>query len=201
VIEPAPLSPSAPEPKAEPEPPAAEPIVLEDLAALLRIPALFGKIDKVLWAMQLNFRLPDDFPFQLLSPSPGDGVREYGLSWSDEGRKLRLFAGMSWGTEGHDPIWEVRVEALPPVDAAALHQAGVPRIAAKRAESRFSEWDRFWYEEKADSALLFGASASCTRFFEEPHPDATAANYMSSALYALQASGALQTVLAVVLEK
>ena len=82
------------------------------------------------------------------------------------------------------------------IDPARVRNGGFHRIAAKRAETRFSDWDRFWHEDDPKSWLLFGASASCTRFFEEEHPDSTAANYLASALYALQSSGALQAVLA-----
>jgi len=194
VIEPVPLPPSEPEPALKS--PATEPVVLEDLAALLRLPSLFAKLDRVLLVMQANHQFPSDFPLELLSTQPGDGVREYGLSWSDPQRQMRLFAGITWGTEGHDPIWEVRVELLPPLDPAILRTGGLHRIAARRAESRFSDWDRFWFEDNPKSHILFGASASCTRFFEEPHPDATAANYLASALYALQTSGSLQALLA-----
>lgn len=193
MIEPVPQP--AEEPPQPPASPGSEPVVLEDLVALLRLPTLFEKLDRVLSEVQRLYQPPEDFPFQMLSTQPGDGVREYGLSWSDEDRLLRVFAGITWGTEGHDPIWEVRVEALPPLDAAKLRAGGMHRIAAKRAETRFSEWDRFWHEDSDKSWLLFGASASCTRFFEEEHPDRTAANYLSSALYALQSSGSLQAML------
>lgn len=181
--------------------PATEPVVLEDLAALIRLPSLFAKLDRVLLAMQANHQFPSDFPLKLLSTVPGDGIREYGLSWSDPQRQMRLFAGITWGTEGHDPIWVVRVELLPPLNPAILRRGGLHRIAARRAESRFSDWDRFWFEDDPKSYVLFGASASCTRFFEEPHPDATAANYLASALYALQTSGTLQALLAAIRER
>ncbi|MCH2101628.1 MAG: hypothetical protein MK209_06870 [Planctomycetes bacterium] len=172
-----------------------EPVVLEDLAALIRLPSLFEKLDRVMLEVQRQYVPPEDFPFRLLADRPGDGVREYGLSFSDPQRLLRTFAGISWGAEGHDPIWEVRVEALPALDPARVRNGGFHRIAAKRAETRFSDWDRFWHEDNPKSWLLFGASASCTRFFEEDHPDSTAANYLASALYALQSSGALQALL------
>jgi hypothetical protein len=183
------------------EAPQTEPIVLEDLASLVRLPNLFQKLDRVLLVMQANHQFPEDFPFNLLSSDPGDGIREYGLSWSDPQRQLRLFAGMTWGTDGHDPIWEVRVELLPPLNPEFLRRASLHSIAARRAESRFSDWDRFWSEDNPTSHILLGASASCTRFFEEPHPDATAANYLASALYALQASGSLQALLAAIRER
>jgi hypothetical protein len=199
VIEPVPLPPSKPEPVAKA--PSTEPVVLEDLAALIRLPTLFQKLNRVLLLMQANHQFAEDFPLQQLSTVPGDGIREYGLSWSDPDRQLRLFAGITWGTEGHDPIWEVRVELLPPLDPAILRQNGLHRIAARRAESRFSDWDRFWHDDDVNSHILMGASASCTRFFEEPHPDATAANYLASALYALQASGSLQALLAAIRER
>ena len=194
MIEPVP-QPSEP-PAEDKSAPRTEPVVLEDLAALIRLPMLFEKLDRVLLEVQRQYQPPEGYPFQLLGHRPGDGVREYGLSWADEARTLRVFAGMSWGAEGHDPIWEVRVEALPSLDAERIRSGGFHRIAAKRAETRFSDWDRFWHEDDPKSWLLFGASASCTRFFEEENPDSTAANYLASALYALQSSGALQAVLA-----
>lgn len=194
MIEPVPLPPEPP--PAASALPRTEPVVLEDLAALLRLPTLFEKLDRVLAEVQRQYQAPEGFPFQLLLPQAGDGVREYGLSWADPQRLLRVFAGMSWGAEGHDPIWEVRVEALPQLDPSTIRAGAFHRIAAKRAETRFSDWDHFWHEDDAKSWLLFGASASCTRFFEEEHPDSTAANYLASALYALQSSGALQAVLA-----
>ena len=193
MIEPVP-QPSDP-PPAEAVAPRTEPVVLEDLAALIRLPSLFEKLDRVLTEVQKQYVPPEDFPFELLATRPGDGVREYGLSFADSDRLLRVFAGMSWGAEGHDPIWEVRVETVT-LDPARVRNGGFHRIAAKRAETRFSDWDRFWHEDDPKSWLLFGASASCTRFFEEEHPDSTAANYLASALYALQSSGALQAVLA-----
>lgn len=194
MIEPVP-QPSEPPPP-EPAAPRTEPIVLEDLAALIRLPSLFEKLERVLLDVQRQYQAPEGYPFQLITPRAGDGVREYGLSWTDPQHLLRVFAGMSWGAEGHDPIWEVRVEALPALDPTRIRAGNFHRIAAKRAETRFSDWDRFWHEDDPKAWLLFGASASCTRFFEEENPDATAANYLASALYALQSSGALQAVLA-----
>jgi len=198
VIEPVPLPSSEPDPPAEEQ--RVEPVVLEDLVALIRLPNLFQKLDRVLNNVRALYQAPEEYPFQLIDPQPGDGMREYGLSWVDEQRLIRVFAGITWGNEGHDPIWEVRVEALPPLDPEKIRGQGMHRIAARRAESRFSEWDRFWHDEDSKGWLLFGTSASCTRFFEEENPDHTAAIYLSSALYALQSSGALQAILAVAQE-
>ncbi len=196
VIEPSPQPHSEPGPPTPTALPRHEPVVVEDLAAVIRLPALLGKIRRVLAQVLVLDQAPADFPFQLLSKVPGDGIREYGLSWSDRDQLLRVFAGMTWGTEGHDPIWEVRVEVLPPADPASLRARALHQIAARRADSRFSEWDRFWHEEDNKSHILFGASAACTRFFEEEDPDQTATNYLAGALYALRASGALEAVLA-----
>ncbi|MBC8328636.1 MAG: hypothetical protein H8E31_07805 [Planctomycetes bacterium] len=195
MIEPTPPPPGAsPAAALDPGAPTAEPVVLEDMIAVVRLPALFRKIDAVLERMLSSFSLPEDSSFRLASAKAGDGVHEYGLRWTDAEAHLVLFAGMSWGALGHDPLWEVRLQGGPEVGAAALRASGMLRMAARRAESRFSEWDRFWHEDQAEAGYLVGASAACTRFLEEENPDGTAAEYLSGALHALHRSGALQAL-------
>ncbi|RMH05325.1 MAG: hypothetical protein D6702_00620 [Planctomycetota bacterium] len=181
------------------EPPPDEPVVIEDLAAVVRIPSLQRKIRRILDRMLSSFQFPEDSPFRLVSPEPGDGVLEYGLRWRDPESGLSLFAGMSWGDGGHDPLWEVRLEAATGTDPGPLRASGLLRMAARRAESRFSEWDRFWHEDQAEAGFLIGASAACTRFLEETNPDGTAAEYLAGALHALHRSGALDAVRSAVL--
>jgi hypothetical protein len=191
-----------PTPQPTPEPARAapkdqpEPIVLEDLAAVVRLPSLYRKVRRVLDAALHSFRPPSDAPMQPVSSVPGDCVLEYGWSWMDGQGLLRIFLGMSWTEQGHDPIWEVRVEAT---DLGLAEQVRVTRwhqLAARRAGSRFSEWDRFWHEEDASSLLLIGASAACTRFLEDENPERAAAEYLGAALYAMWASGAIDGLLA-----
>lgn len=194
MIEPVPPPDPAPqEPVARD--PQVEPIVLEDLVTVIRLPALFKKLDRILANVLQLYQFPDDYPFKILSTCASDGIHEYGISWSDEKRLLRIFAGMCWGAEGHDPIWETRVECLSPGSAAPLKQQELHRMAAKRSDGRFSEWDRFWSEDQSGKEILFGASAACSRFFEETKPDQVAAEYLASALHAMQASGALLALL------
>ncbi|MGB0951968.1 MAG: hypothetical protein ACPG31_01970 [Planctomycetota bacterium] len=197
MIEPSPQSPSEPQRSATSSTPQADPIVLEDLAAAIRIPGFFKRLHRVLARGYEVFHLPQDAPLSLVSPEPGDGVVEYGFRWVDPQGLLQVFGGMSWGDQGHDPIWEVRVEATS-VELAAILRAGHwHRLAARRADSRFSEWDRFWQEEEPTATLLFGASAAATRFLEEEDPEGTAARYLAGALYAMHASGALSALLEV----
>ncbi len=194
LIEPTPLPPGATPPVSPAGNPAQEPVVLEDMIAVVRLPALFRKVDRILERMTGSFQLPADSSFTLQDPKPGDGVHEYGLRWTDAKAGLSLFAGMTWGDLGHDPLWEVRLEGGPEVDAAALRSSGMLRMAARRAESRFSEWDRFWHEDQAEAGYLIGASAACTRYLEEQNPDGTAAEYLAGALHALHRSGALSAL-------
>jgi hypothetical protein len=200
VIEPSPQQPSEPQRSAPAAQPQADPIVLEDLAAAVRIPGFFKRLQRVLVRAYETFHLPQDAPLVLMSSEPGDGIVEYGFRWMDRNGLLRLFSGLSWGDQGHDPIWEVRVEATSVDLASHLRAGNWHRLAARRADSRFSEWDRFWQEEDASTALLFGASAAATRFFEEEDPERMAAEYLSGALYSLHASGALQALLEVARE-
>jgi hypothetical protein len=194
VIEPVPPPDPAPrEPLAKD--PLMEPIVLEDLVTVIRLPALFKKLDRILAHVLQLYQFPDDYPFEILSTRASDGIHEYGISWSDKKRLLRIFAGMCWGTEGHDPIWEARVECLSPGGAEPIKQQDLHRMAARRADGRFSEWDRFWSEDESSSEVLIGASAACSRFFEEAKPDQVAAEYLAGALHAMQASGALLALL------
>jgi len=197
VIEPSPQPPSEPQRPAPSSPPQSDPIVLEDLAAAVRIPGLFKRVHRVLARGYEIFHLPQDAPMALVSPRPGDGMVEFGFRWADPQGLLQVFSGMSWGDQGHDPIWEVRVEASSVELAAALRSGHWHRLAARRADSRFSEWDRFWQEEDATTPLLFGASAAVTRFLEEEDPEGTAARYLSGALYSMHASGALSALLEV----
>ena len=172
-----------------------DPVVLEDLAAVLRLPGLFRKLDRVLSRMLQSFGEPADFGFGRVTERPTDGVLEYGHRWRDPEDLLAVFAGLTWGDSGHDPLWEVRIEALPRVDPTVVRERDLHRIAARRAESRFREWDRFWYEDTVCPEFLFGASAAGTRFLEETDPDGTAAEYLGGALYALHASGAARGLL------
>ncbi len=196
MIEPVPLPPEPPAGEEAP-PPGSEAIVLEDLVAVIRLPGVFRKVERVLERMLASFRLPEDSPFRPWGEGPGDGRLEYGLRWRDTDGLLEVFAGMAWGDQGHDPLWEVRVAALPPVDADRIRRARLHRAAARRAESRFREWDVFWHEDRTEGSFLVGASAACTRFLEENDPDAVAAEYLAGALHALHASGALGALLEV----
>ena len=194
MIQPAPQPPSDPVPGAPKD--QGEPIVLEDLAAVVRLPALYRKVRRVLDVALDSFRPPSDAPMQLVEEEPGDGVHEYGWHWRDDDDLLQLFVGMSWTEQGHDPIWEVRVEAA---DTGVAEQVRLTRwhqIGARRAGARFSEWDRFWHEEDAQSPLLVGASAACTRFLGDEDPERSASEYLAGALYALWASGATDGLLA-----
>lgn len=172
-------------------------MVLEDLVALIRLPGMFARIRRVIDRARLQFALPSDSPFRAMAPTSAQGVTEFGDRWSDDGHHLMLFLGMTWGDQGHDPIWEVRIEATSVPLADALRNGGWTQLAARRAESRFSEWDRFWQEESKGEPLLLGASAAVTRFFEETDAEQTAADYLSGALYSLHASGALDAILGV----
>ena len=170
--------------------------MLEDLAAVVRLPALHRKLRRVLDAALHSFRPPSDAVLRPIAADPTDGVNEYGWSWCDGDGLLRLFLGMSWSDQGHDPIWEVRVEALRPGVAEQVRATRWHQISARRAGARFSEWDRFWHEEDSKSPLLIGASAACTRFLEDEDPDRAAADYLGGALYALWASGAVDGLVA-----
>lgn len=196
MIEPTPQPPREPARVAPAGDDQAEPIVLEDLAAVVRLPALWRKVARVADAALLSFKPPSDSPLQQLDEEPGDGVLEYGYRWWDEQGLLSVFLGMSWTEQGHDPIWEVRVEAADEELAEQVRLTRWHQIAARRAGSRFSEWDRFWHEEDAKTPLLIGASAACTRFLEDEHPERSAAEYLGGALYALWSSGAVDGLLA-----
>ncbi len=183
--------PLAPEAGAE----RLEPILLEDLTAVVRLPTLFRKVDAVIERALREFDLPADSPFVRESAQPGDGVMEHGRSWTDREGLLRIFLGMSWFEQGHDPAWEVRVEARSETVALALRARRWQQMCARRAESRFTEWDRFWHEDEPRALQLLGASAACTRFLEDEEPEASASEYLGGAFYALHASGALHALL------
>lgn len=195
MIEPAALPPGDPPAAPDPSPDRLEPLLLEDFVALVRLPTLFRRIDAVIQRALLHFELPADSVFRLEGEQAGDGVVEYGLRWRDAHGRLRLFLGMSWLELGNDPAWEVRLDAGTPAIASALHALRWPQLCARRAESRFTEWDRFWHEEDLKSMTLLGASAAATRFLEDEEPEASAAEYLGGALYALHASGALHALL------
>lgn len=194
------IEPAAPPPGDSPAAPdlapdRLEPLLLEDFVALVRLPTLYRRMDAVIHRALLHFELPADSPFRLESEKPGDGVVEYGLRWRDARGRLRIFLGMSWLEQGHDPAWEVRVDAGEAAVARVLHAKRWPQLCARRAESRFTEWDRFWHEEDVKSQTLLGASAAATRFLEDEEPEASAAEYLGGAFYALHASGALHALL------
>jgi hypothetical protein len=170
-------------------------ILLEDLAAVVRLPTFFRKVERVIERALVEFDLPPDSPFVRESERPGDGVLEYGLAWTDREGLLRLFLGMCWMEQGHDPAWEVRVEARSERVARQLRLRRWHQLCARRAESRFTEWDRFWHEDESKALPLLGASAACTRFFEDEEPETSAAQYLGGAFYALHASGALHALL------
>jgi hypothetical protein len=197
VIEPSPQPPAEPQRSVSSGHPRTNPIVLEDLAAVMRIPALFQRVTKVLDHARAVFVLPDDAPFLLVDPHPGDGHFEYGYRWMDKNNLLCVFVGMSWGDQGNDPLWEVRVEAGSPMLAEMLRSGNWHRLAARRAESRFSDWGKFWHEDLAGSESMLGASAAVTRFMEEDNAEHMAAEYLAGAFYALFASGALSALLEV----
>ncbi|MDA0667241.1 MAG: hypothetical protein O3A95_03515 [Planctomycetota bacterium] len=200
MIEPSPHKSSESQRSTSAKPLSEDAIVLEDLAAAIRIPSLFRRVRHVLARAFSIYHLPDDSPFQLTSANPGNGEVDFGFRWMDPQGLLQIFLGMCWGEEGHDPIWEVRVEATSVDLAAHLRTQHWHRLAARRADSRFSEWDRFWQEEEPTTTLLFGASAAVTRFFEEEYPERKAADYLAGALYALYASGAVTAILEVAKE-
>jgi len=200
VIEPSPQKSSEPQRSTPANQLSEDAIVLEDLAAVIRIPSLFRRVRRILARAFEIYHLPDDSPFKLTAPEPGNGEIDFGFRWTDPQGLIQLFLGMSWGEEGHDPIWEVRVEANSNDLAAHLRTHHWHRLAARRADSRFTEWDRFWLEEEPTSALLFGASAAVTRFFEEEDPESMAADYLAGALYSLHASGAVTAILEVARE-
>jgi len=200
VIEPSPQKASAPQRSTSANPLGADAIVLEDLAAIMRVPDFLRRVRRVLDRAFAVYRLPDDAPLNLISNTPGDGMLDFGFRWSDRQGLMQVFLGMSWGELGHDPIWEVRVEANSVDLANHLRAGNWHRLAARRADSRFSEWDRFWQEDEPTSVLLFGASAAATRFFEEEEPERMAADYLAGALYSLFASGAVPAILEVAKE-
>jgi len=197
VIEPSPQPPAEPQRSVPTEYPRTNPIVLEDLAAVMRIPTLFQRVKKVLDHARATFALPDDAPFLLVDPQPSDGRLEYGYRWMDNQNLLCVFVGMVWGDQGKDPVWEVRVETSSPELAEMLRAGNWHRLAARRAESRFSDWGKFWHEDLAGSASMLGASAAVTRFMEEDNAEHMAAEFLAGAFYALLASGALSALLEV----
>lgn len=174
--------------------------MLEDLAAIMRIPDFLRRVRRVLDRAFAIYQPPDGTPLTLVSSSPGDGVVDFGFRWSDPQSLIQVFLGLSWGELGHDPIWEVRVEANSADLANHLRAGNWHRLAARRADSRFNEWDRFWQEDEPTSCLLFGASAAATRFFEEEDPERMAADYLAAALYSLIATGAVPAILEVAKE-
>lgn len=197
VIEPSPQLPAKPQSSPYSEQPRTDPIVLEDLVALVRLPGLFTRVAKVLDRARAIFQLPIDSPFMLVDSEPGDGRVDFGYRWMDRNNLLMVFVGMAWGDQSRDPTWEVRVETSNPALAEMLRAGNWHHLAARRAESRFSDWDKFWHEDLAGTGLLLGASAAVTRFFEEENSECLAAEYLAGAFYALHASGALQALLEV----
>ena len=195
MIEPATPLPGEPLPAPESGIERLEPILLEDLVAVVRLPGFFRKIQAVIERALAEFSLPEDSAFVRENAFPGDGIIEYGLHWSDREGLLRIFLGLSWLEQGHDPAWEVRIEARGEAVARALRLRRWHQLCARRAESRFTEWDRFWHEDEPKALILLGASAACTRFFEDEEPEASAAEYLGGAFYALHASGALHALL------
>lgn len=195
MIEPATPLPGEPPPAPESGIERLEPILLEDLVAVVRLPVFYRKVQAVIERALIEFDLPSDSAFIRESARPGDGIIEYGLSWTDRSGLLRIFLGMSWLEQGHDPAWEVRVEARTESVARALRLRRWHQLCARRAESRFTEWDRFWHEDEPKALILLGASAACTRFFEDEEPEASASEYLGGAFYALHASGALHALL------
>ena len=195
MIEPATPLPGETPPPPEPDIERLEPILLEDLVAVVRLPLFFRKVQAVIDRALAEFSLPGDSAFVRERAQPGDGVLEYGLKWTDRDGLLRIFLGMSWLEMGHDPSWEVRVEALDEKVALALRARRWHQLCARRAESRFTEWDRFWHVDEPKALILLGASAACTRFFEDEEPEASASEYLGGAFYALHASGALHALL------
>jgi len=171
--------------------------VLEDLAALLRLPTLFPRITKVLNHARAIFQLPNDAPFLLVDPNPGTGTHDWGYRWMDKNNLLMVFMGLSWGHQNCDPLWEVHVQCCDPKIAEMMRAGDWQVHAARRAETRFSEWDKFWHEDLAGTGVLLGTSAAATRFFEEESSEQMAAEYLGGAFYALHASGALQALLEV----
>ena len=179
----------------KPASPRTDPILLEDLASLVRIPILVPKVEQVLRMARAAFNPPEDYPLQPGAETPSLRPTEFGVDWTDADRLLRIFCGLHWGMKGHDPLWEVRLEVIPPLQPDPLRSGGLNRVAARRAESRFREWDRFWHEDAPGNPVLLGASAPCTRFFEHDDPDSAAAEYLGGALHALQVSGCLLALL------
>jgi hypothetical protein len=170
---------------------------LEDLVALVRLPGLLLRITKVLDRARAIFTPPTDSPFLLVDSQPGDGLVDFGYRWMDKNNLLMVFVGMSWAKQGCDPVWEVRVETASPAVAEMMRAGNWHHHAASRAESRFSEWGKFWHEDLVGNGILLGASAAVTRFFEEANAECMAAEYLADAFYALFASGALQALLEV----
>ena len=197
VIEPSPQLPAKPQSSPYAEQPRTDPIVLEDLVALVRLPGLFTRVAKVLDRARAIFQLPIDSPFLLVDSEPGDGRLDFGYRWMDKKNLLIVFVGMTWGDQSRDPTWEVRVETNNLTLAEMLRAGDWHHLAARRAESRFSDWGKFWHEDLAGTGLLLGASAAVTRFFEDENAEGLAAEFLAGAFYALHASGALQALLEV----
>jgi hypothetical protein len=197
VIEPSPQLPANPQRSACSEQPRTDPIVLEDLVALVRLPGLLARVGKVLDRARAIYTPPIDSPLLLVDARPGDGLQDYGYRWMDKNNLLMVFMGMSWAKQGCDPIWEVRVETANPAIAEMMRAGNWHHHGARRAESRFSDWGKFWHEDLAGNGVLLGASAAVTRFFEEENAECMAAEYLAGAFYALFASGALQALLEV----
>ncbi len=194
MIEPAEPEPDVPE-KVKPSVAGTDPLLIEDLASLIRLPIVAPKIEKIVRMAQAAFDPPDDYPLQPVEDVPSWKPNELGINWADPDSLIKIFCGLHWGMRGQDPMWEVRLETIPPLLPDSFRLGGLNRIAAKRAESRFREWDRFWHEEGPGNPVLLGASAPCTRFFEQDNPDCSAAEYLGGALHALQVSGAILALL------
>lgn len=200
MIEPSPQKTSEPQRPSPAKSLSEDAIVLEDLAAAMRIPSFFRRVRRVLARAFSVYHLPEDSPFQLVSTTPGHGEVDLGFRWMDSQGFVQIFLGMTWGEQGQDPIWEARVDANSTDLASHLRAHHWHRLAARRADSRFSQRGRFWLEDEPTTATLFGTSAAVTRFFEEENPERMAADYLAGALYALHASGAVTAILEVARE-
>lgn len=189
MIEPAPLPQSTQTPPVVSDKPR-DPLALEDLVAAVHLPRLHKKVRGILDRALTSFAPPEDLCVRLVSREPGDGRTGLGLSWRDAGSLLEMFAGLYWGDGRHDPVWEVRVQALPGLSAEKMRKSDLPRLAARRADGRVGDWGYFWHDDK-EATFLLGTSAACTRFLEEEDPDGAAAEFLAAGLHALRASGAL----------
>ena len=87
----------------KPASPRTDPILLEDLASLVRIPILVPKVEQVLRMARAAFNPPEDYPLQPGAETPSLRPTEFGVDWTDADRLLRIFCGLHWGMKGHDP--------------------------------------------------------------------------------------------------